>query len=64
VGRQSDEDITLLAELAGSNSRGLASSGIQGIQFAAIAGRAYELASARGLGKPLDRELFLQDIPT
>jgi len=64
VGRQSDEDITLLAELAGSNSRGLASSGIQGIQFAAIAGRAYELASARGLGKPLDRQLFLQDIPT
>ena len=64
LGRQSDEDITLLAELAGSNSRGLASSGIQGIQFAAVAGRAYELASARGLGKPLDRQLFLQDIPT
>jgi len=64
VGRQSDEDITLLAELAGSNLRGLASSGIQGIQFAAIAGRAYEMASARGLGKALDRELFLQDIPT
>jgi len=64
LGRQSDEDITLLTELAGSNLRGLASSGIQGIQFAAIAGRAYELASARGLGKPLDRELFLQDIPT
>lgn len=64
MGRQSDEDITLLAELAGSNSRGLASSGIQGIQFAAIAGRAYELASAHGLGKPLDRQLFLQDIPT
>jgi len=64
VGRQTDEDITLLAELAGSNSRGLASSGIQGIQFAAIAGRAYELASARGFGKPLDRELFLQAIPT
>jgi len=64
MGRQSDEDITLLAELAGSNSRGLASSGIQGIQFTAIAGRAYELASALGLGKPLDRQLFLQDIPT
>jgi alanine dehydrogenase len=64
IGRQSDEDITLLAELAGSNSRGLASSGIQGIQFTSVAGRAYELASARGLGKPLDRQLFLQDIPT
>lgn len=64
IGRQSNEDIALLAELAGGNSRGLASSGIQGIQFASVAGRAYELASARGLGKPLDRQLFLQDIPT
>lgn len=64
IGRQSDEEITILAELAGSNSRGLASSGIQGIQFASIAGRAYELASARGLGTLLDRQLFLQDIPT
>jgi len=64
IGRQSDEEIAVLAELAGSNSRGLASSGIQGIQFASIAGRAYELASARGLGRLLDRQLFLQDIPT
>jgi len=64
IGRQSDEEITVLAELAGSNSRGLASSGIQRIQFASIAGRAYELASARGLGRLLDRQLFLQDIPT
>jgi alanine dehydrogenase len=64
TGRQSDEEITVLAELAGSNSRGLASSGIQGIQFASIAGRAYELAAARGLGMVLDRQLFLQDIPT
>lgn len=64
IGRQSDEEITVLAELAGSNSRGLASSGIQGIQFASIAGKAYELASARGLGKALDRHHFLQEIPT
>ncbi len=64
IGRQSDEKITVLAELAGSNSRGLASSGIRGIRFASIAGRAYELASARGLGRLLDRQLFLQDIST
>jgi alanine dehydrogenase len=64
MGRESDEDITLLAELAGSNSRGLASSGIQGIQFASIAGRAYEWTAARGLGKKLELEHFLQDIPT
>ncbi len=64
IGRQSDEEITVLAELCGSNARGLASSGIQGIQFASIAGKAYELASARGLGKALDRRHFLQDIPT
>lgn len=64
MGHRSDEDIALLAELAGSNSRGLASSGIQGLQFASVAGRAYELASARGLGKSLDSQLFLQDIPT
>jgi len=37
---------------------------MQGIQFAAIAGKAYELASAHDLGKPLDIHLFLQDIPT
>ncbi len=64
-GRECEEDITFLAEVAGSNFQsGLASSGIQGLQFACVAGRAYELASARGLGKPLDLHLFLQDIPT
>lgn len=65
LGRESDEDIAFVAELSASNfSGGLASSGIQGIQFAAIAGKAYELASAHDLGKPLDIHLFLQDIPT
>lgn len=64
IGRQSAEEITILAELAGSNSRGLSSSGIQGIQFASIAGKAYEMAFSRGLGKALDREHFLQNIPT
>ena len=61
---RSSEDISLLAELAGSNLGGLASSGIQGVQFAAIAGRAYELALKRGLGTRLDLRPFLQDIPT
>lgn len=36
--------------------------GTQGLQFAAIGGKAYELAKARGLGHPLPLEWFLQDI--
>jgi alanine dehydrogenase len=36
--------------------------GTQGLQFAAVAGRAYEQARARGLGQPMPREWFLQDI--
>jgi ornithine cyclodeaminase/alanine dehydrogenase-like protein (mu-crystallin family) len=61
VGRTSEEEITLLAELsAGSLPGETASSGIQGIQIASIAGRAYELASAQGLGKPISTDLFLQ----
>jgi ornithine cyclodeaminase/alanine dehydrogenase-like protein (mu-crystallin family) len=36
--------------------------GTQGLQFAAVAGRAYEHARARGLGQPMPREWFLQDI--
>jgi len=61
VGRMSKEDITLLAELsAGSLPGETASSGIQGIQIASIAGRAYELASAKGLGLSMSTELFLQ----
>ena len=64
IGRESDEDITLLAELASTFPSGLASSSIQGVQFASVAGRAYELAESRGLGKYVERSLFLQDIPT
>lgn len=64
LGRESDEDITLLAELASTFPSGLASSSIQGIQFASVAGIAYERAASRGLGKHMDRSLFLQDIPT
>ena len=36
--------------------------GTQGLQFAAVAGRVYELARARGLGRPMPLEWFLQDI--
>ena len=65
LGRKSDEDITLLAELVGSTIPGaIASAGIQGLQFAAVAGRAYELADAKGAGKEMLLDMFLQDIPT
>jgi alanine dehydrogenase len=36
--------------------------GTQGLQFAAVAGRAYHLACERGLGQTFPREWFLQDI--
>jgi alanine dehydrogenase len=36
--------------------------GTQGLQFAAVAGRVYQLASVRGLGQPMPREWFLQDV--
>jgi ornithine cyclodeaminase/alanine dehydrogenase-like protein (mu-crystallin family) len=50
-GRTSPEQITLFIN-----------TGTQGLQFAAVAGRVYELARARGLGKPMPSEWFLQDI--
>ena len=36
--------------------------GTQGLQFAAVGGTAFELAKAKGLGHPLPREWFLQNI--
>lgn len=60
----SGKDIAVLAEMSGGLLGGVASAGIQGLQFASVAGRAYELAAQRGLGKELSTELFLQDIPT
>ncbi len=36
--------------------------GTQGLQFAAVGGKAYELAKAKGLGHPLPLEWFVQDI--
>jgi alanine dehydrogenase len=41
-----------------------ASSGIQGIQFAAVGGAIYEAAKRIGVGTDLPREMFLQDTPT
>jgi alanine dehydrogenase len=50
-GRTSPEQVTLFIN-----------SGTQGLQFAAVAGRTYQLAKERGLGKPMPLEWFLQDI--
>lgn len=64
--RKSRETVTSLA----TNSFGVlegeggASSGIQGLQFAAVAGAIYEGACRQKLGKELPREMFLQDTPT
>jgi len=40
------------------------SAGIQGVQFASIAGRIYEGAKAKGLGYKFPDGMFVQDIPT
>ena len=51
AGRADDKQITFM------NNQGT-----QGLQFAAVGGKAYELAKARGLGHPLPLEWFVQDI--
>lgn len=51
AGRTDDRQITFL------NNQGT-----QGVQFAAVGGKAYELAKAKGLGHPLPLEWFVQDI--
>ena len=50
-GRTADKQITY-------SERG----NIQGAQFFAVAGKVYELAKERGLGRELPTEWFLQDI--
>jgi len=50
-GRTSDQQVTY-------SERG----NIQGAQFFSVAGKVYELAKARGLGRELPTEWFLQDI--
>ncbi len=64
--RQRDDEITALGgSSAGTDEdEGGASAGIQGLQFATVAGRIYERAVEKGLGTHLPPELFLQDIPT
>jgi alanine dehydrogenase len=51
LGRTNDRQITFL------NNQGT-----QGLQFAAVGGKAYELAKAKGLGHPLPLEWFVQNI--
>lgn len=51
AGRTDDRQITFL------NNQGT-----QGLQFAAVGGKAYELAKAKGLGHSLPLEWFVQDI--
>ena len=50
-GRTTAEDITFFIN-----------SGTQGLQFAAVAGRVYQLAKERGLGREIPTDWFLQDI--
>ena len=50
-GRCSDEEITLFV-----------TTGTQGLQFAAVGGRVWELAQAVELGQSFPTEWFLQDI--
>ena len=49
--RASDEEVTLFV-----------TTGTQGLQFAAVGGRVWQLAQERGLGHPFPTEWFLQDI--
>lgn len=60
------DEITILANCSYGTLEGDVgnSAGIQGIQFASIAGRIYERAREMKLGTELPREMFLQDIPT
>ena len=50
VGRANDDQLTCYYNVPGS-----------GLQFAAVAFRAYELAKAAGIGRELPTEWFLQD---
>lgn len=60
LGRTDPEEITFLRDLAGGGAQGLSSGGLQGVEVAALAGRAYDLACAAGLGTELPDSLYLQ----
>jgi len=64
--QRSPNEVTILANASKGTLEGdaVGSSGMQGIQFAAVGGAIYEQALARGIGRELPTELFLQDIPT
>jgi len=60
------DEITVLANHSYGTLEGDVgiSAGIQGVQFASIAGRIYEGAVAKGLGHKFPEGMFVQDIPT
>lgn len=64
--RQHDNETTTLENNSYGTLPGDAahSAGIQGIQFASVGGRIYELAVEKDLGVKMPLEMFLQDIPT
>jgi len=64
--RKHDNEITTLENNSYGTLPGDAahSAGIQGIQFASVGGRIYELAVEKNLGIKMPSEMFLQDIPT
>ena len=61
-----ESEVTILANASKGTLEGdaVGSSGIQGVQLAAVAGRIYERARENKLGLELPTEMFLQDIPT
>jgi ornithine cyclodeaminase/alanine dehydrogenase-like protein (mu-crystallin family) len=64
--QRSDHEITILANCSYGTLEGEVgnSAGIQGIQFASIAGKIYERALELGCGTELPKEMFLQNMPT
>jgi ornithine cyclodeaminase/alanine dehydrogenase-like protein (mu-crystallin family) len=64
--RREPDEITVLANHSYGTLEGDIgiSAGIQGVQFASIAGRIYEGATAKGLGHKFPDGMFVQDIPT
>jgi alanine dehydrogenase len=64
--RRRPDEITILANCSYGTLEGEVgnSAGIQGIQFASIAGKIYERARQLGIGRDLPNDMFLQDLPT
>lgn len=64
--RENADDITILGNHSYGTLEGDSgiSSGIQGLQFAAVAGKIYQNARQRRIGSDLPNEIFVQSIPT